>query len=70
MVEGVWVQLLEVQGPALVILVLSEYNQNELVASVVLAAFDNTSSLNSPPCRVIYPPGSNLVNYLQFPCGE
>ena len=54
----VWLQLLEAQGArARVILVLRECVWNAPV-SLVLPAFDHTSSLGSLPRQVVYSPGS------------
>ena len=58
-VGGVWVQLLGGQrAHTHVILVLCECIWNMPVISLVFPAFDNTSSLGSPPHKVVYTPGS------------
>ena len=60
-------------GPGLrdlLILVLRECTWNAPAFSLVLPAFDDNGSLGSPLRRVVYPPGSALGDYLQFPCGE
>ena len=70
---GVWVQLLGVQGgPACVILVLRECIWNAPEVSLVVPAFDDTSSLGSPPTQVVYPRlnGSTMDDCLPFPCRE
>ena len=47
-----------VRGSALILfLFLSVCIWNAPVVLLVLQAFDNTSSLGSPPCQVVYPPG-------------
>ena len=51
-----------------VILVLRECIWNEPMVSLVLAAFDGTGSLGSPPRQGIYHSGSTLGNCLPFPC--
>ena len=56
--EGVWVQLLGGQGARdRVILVLRDCIWNEPGVPLVLPAFDDASSLGSPPHQVVYPPG-------------
>ena len=72
---GIWVQLLAGQGAcARVILVLCESIWNVPMVSLVLTAFDDPSSLGSPPRQVVYPPNclndSTLGNCLSFSCGE
>ena len=58
---GIWVQLLGGQGAnARVILILYECIWNEPAVSLVLPAFDDTGSLDSPPRQVVYSPGSML----------
>ena len=55
-VDGVWVQLFVGQGACdRVILVLRECICNTPAFSLVLPAFDDTSSLGSPPRQVVYP---------------
>ena len=55
-VGGVWVQLLEGQGPrARVILVLRERIWNAPAVSLVLPAFNDTGSMGSPPRQLVYP---------------
>ena len=56
-VGGVWVQLLGGQRAcAYVILVLHESIWNALAITLVLLAFEDTSSLGSPPYQVVSPP--------------
>ena len=43
-----------------VILVLPECIWNVSAVSLVLPGFDDTSSLGSPPCEVVYPPSSMI----------
>ena len=38
-----------------VVLVLLECTWNDVAVSFVLLAFDNTVSLGSPPCQLVYP---------------
>ena len=55
--RGVWFQLLWGQGArARVILVLHECIWNKPAVSFVHPAFDDTSSLGSPPRKVVYHP--------------
>ena len=68
---AVWVQLLEGQGiHAHVIHVLHECIWNMPIVLLVLAAFNDTSSLGSPPHWVVYPSSSTLDDCLSFPCRE
>ena len=53
-----------------VILVLYKCIWNAPTVSLVLPAFDNTSSLGSPSYWVVYPPGSLLGDCLLFPYGK
>ena len=73
-VGGGWVQLSKGQGGnARVIFVLHECIWNAPAVLLVLPAFDDTGSLGSPPCQVVYLPwfnGSTLGDWLTFPCGE
>ena len=60
--------IVEGQGTrAGVIFVLRECIWNAPLLSLVLPAFDNTGSLGSLPCRVIYPLGSTLGGCLLLP---
>ena len=45
---------------------------NAHAVSLVLPAFDDTDSLGSSPCQVVYPRlnGSTLGDCLPFSCGE
>ena len=49
---------------ARVFLVLREFIWNALAVSIVLPAFDNTSSLGFPPRHVVYPPGSMVTPWV------
>ena len=55
---------------ASVIHVLREYIWNVPAVSPFLPAFDDTGSVGSPLCRVVYLPGSSLGDCLPFPYGE
>ena len=50
-----------------VILVLRECIWNMLAVLLVPLAFDDTGFLGSPPCFVVYHPGTNLGDCLKFP---
>ena len=52
---------------ARLILVLRKYIWNAPALSLVLPTFDDTGSLNSPPRRVVYLPGSTLGECLPLP---
>ena len=71
---GFWVQLLGGQGARNpVILVLRERIWNATAVSLVLPAFNDTGSLDSPPSKVVYPPGSSVspwVTASRFPAGN
>ena len=70
-VGGAWIQLLGGQETrARVILILRECIWNVPAPSLVLSAFDDTGSLGSPPCPLVYPPGSTLGEGLPFPFRE
>ena len=74
-VGGAWVPLWEGQGACTrAILVLRECIWNAPVVSLVLPALDDTGSLGSLPCQVVYLAplfhGSTLDDCLPFPCGE
>ena len=60
---GVWVQCLR-GGIVLGLIVLSKCIWNGPVVSLVLTAFDGTSSLGSPPHQVVYPPGSIVPTWV------
>ena len=66
-VEGLWVQLLRGGQRARVIIVLRECIWNAPAVSLILLAFDDTGSLDSPPCRVVYSPGSMVPLYVIAP---
>ena len=43
-----------------VVLVLYVCIWNAITVTLVLPALDDTCSLSSPPCQVVYPPGSRV----------
>ena len=67
--EGTWVQLLECQGGrARVFLVLRECIWGVPTVSLAVTDFEDTGSLGSPPCQVVYSPRSMVLPWVTVLC--
>ena len=54
----------------LFLLYVNVCGMNVPAVSLVLPAFDDTSSLGAPPRRVVYPRSYTLTDCFPFPCGR